>query len=342
MAVNRVELKDFLVFKGEFAADFCPGVNVLIGGNGTGKTTLLKVMYGVINSKLPKCFYTRNMKDDVSFGKGNINIYDTGALIKFEQGEFNLDASASAHTLNGTIKRTGMEMPNYTIFGNPSNGSGQTIYIPEKDILSNSPGLLPWKYERPTIPFDDTLIDILAKAQLHPKNEISNEALCARIREIIGGEVAYDNDEFFIIKDKDHSQVAFSKEASGHKKFGLLWKLIRNGLLESGSILFWDEPENSLNPELVPVLVDILLELSRGGVQIFIATHDYNFARYFDVRKDKSVPVLYHNLSKTDDGRIICNSSPDYIKLSDNLLEKASADLFKAVVSDAMEVRDDG
>jgi recombinational DNA repair ATPase RecF len=33
------------VFRGEFAADFCSGVNVLIGGNAGGKTTLMKVLY---------------------------------------------------------------------------------------------------------------------------------------------------------------------------------------------------------------------------------------------------------------------------------------------------------
>jgi recombinational DNA repair ATPase RecF len=47
--ITRVELKDFLVFKGEFTADFCPGVNVLIGGNGSGKTTLMKVLYAKVN-----------------------------------------------------------------------------------------------------------------------------------------------------------------------------------------------------------------------------------------------------------------------------------------------------
>jgi len=43
MAIDRVEIQDFLVFKGEFSATFCPGVNVLIGDNGTGKTTLMNV-----------------------------------------------------------------------------------------------------------------------------------------------------------------------------------------------------------------------------------------------------------------------------------------------------------
>jgi len=49
MAISRVEIKDFLLFKGEFGVDFCAGVNVLIGGNGTGKTTLMKVMYRLCN-----------------------------------------------------------------------------------------------------------------------------------------------------------------------------------------------------------------------------------------------------------------------------------------------------
>jgi ABC-type histidine transport system ATPase subunit len=89
-----------------------------------------------------------------------------------------------------------------------------------------------------------------------------------------------------------------------------------------------------------PEVVDIILELAKNGVQMFLATHDYNIARYLDVRKDKSVPVMFYNLSKTAGG-IECKSSPDYIKLPDNLLESASTDLFNAVVAGAMGVQDD-
>ena len=35
----------------------------------------------------------------------------------------------------------------------------------------------------------------------------------------------------------------FSLEAEGLRKLGLIWKLIRNGLLEKGTVLLWDEPE---------------------------------------------------------------------------------------------------
>ena len=50
MAIDRVEISDFLVFKGKFVTSFCPGVNVLIGENGTGKTTLLKLLYAATDA----------------------------------------------------------------------------------------------------------------------------------------------------------------------------------------------------------------------------------------------------------------------------------------------------
>ena len=193
-----------------------------------------------------------------------------------------------------------MKLTNGTIIETPS------VYIPEKDMLLHSFGFLALKHERPTIPFDDTLTDIIAKAQLYPKKEMSNSPLCTKIRAIIGGEVAYDNDSFSIVRDRDGMQIPFSMEASGYKKFGLLWKLIRNGSLEPGSILFWDEPENSLNPELIPILVDILLELTRTGVQIFLATHSEILASYFAVNREKSDNVMFYTLYKLD-GRIVAD-----------------------------------
>ena len=83
---------------------------------------------------------------------------------------------------------------------------------------------------------------------------------------------------------------------SGLRKLGLLWKLIRNGLLESGTVLLWDEPEANLNPELYPLVAEILLELQKNGVQIFAATHNYNFAKYLEIRRTEKEQVMFHNL----------------------------------------------
>lgn len=61
-------------------------------------------------------------------------------------------------------------------------------------------------------------------------------------------------------------KVEFSFEAEGFRKFGLLWKLIRN------------------------------------GVQLFIATHSYNLAKYFELKSDYRDVVEFHNLYRTAEG----------------------------------------
>jgi predicted ATP-dependent endonuclease of OLD family len=122
--------------------------------------------------------------------------------------------------------------------------------------------------------------------------------------------------------------VPFSLEASGHKKLGLLWKLIRNGLLEGKSILFWDEPENSLNPEHISKLVDILLELSHNGTQIFIATHSELVASYFAVNREKKDSVRFISLYK-DGEQIKTDTGYRFDLLEPNNLTAEPVKLYK-------------
>ena len=150
------------------------------------------------------------------------------------------------------------------------------------------------------------------------------------LSDAIGGTVTLEDDTFYVIKKDGHKidghKIEFSLEAEGLRKLGLLWKLIRNGLLESGSALLWDEPEANLNPELYPLVAEILLELEKNGVQIFVATHSYNFAKYLEIRRDKNEQVMFHNLYKrfSENGMIFSNSAfrmeditPNHIMIAD-------------------------
>ena len=38
------------------------------------------------------------------------------------------------------------------------------------------------------------------------------------------------------------------------------------------------------------------MQVKQNGLQIFIATHSYNLAKYFEIRRKKEEQVLYHNL----------------------------------------------
>ncbi|MDR1321400.1 MAG: AAA family ATPase [Gracilibacteraceae bacterium] len=280
MAVNRVEIKDFLVFKGDFAMDFCPGVNVLIGSNGTGKTTLLRTLYGGCKWRPYITDTSYNKPLEYMFGVDSFN--QTGGTVDITLS----DGFILKFIIDSEGKR------NY-----PDNDKQvkSIVYIPEKDMLEHSRGL-PETVERSKgeMSFNNSHLDIIQKARAVSQGY--NEPLVKEINSVIGGEIYCDGVNFYM--KRGDSKVSFSQEASAYKKFALLARLLDNGSIEPGSVLFWDEPENSLNPELVPVLVDILLELSRNGVQVFIATHSKILSEYFAVSRQKGDTVFFYSLYK--------------------------------------------
>ena len=166
-------------------------------------------------------------------------------------------------------------------------------------MLSHAKGFLAMN-QKYNMPFDGTQIDIIVNASLPETREIPSamSRILDRLSVVIDGTVILENDSFYVLK-KDGRKVDFSLEAEGLRKLGLLWKLIRNGLLENGSILLWDEPEANLNPELYPLVAEILLQLQENGVQVFIATHNYNFAKYLEIRRTNNEQVMFHNLYKS-------------------------------------------
>jgi len=290
MAINRVEIKDFLVFKGEFAMDYCLGVNVIIGGNATGKTTLLKCLYDL------KRLYLLYPGD----------VYDFDSVGSFEDGVIVVSEPKSEVQERewGTAYLTGL--------------TKNFVYIPEKDILEHAKGLLPFIEQKPT-GFSQIYKDALVNAQDIPtnkQNELQRNA-GSIISGIIGGYVEWVQSEgtFYTVRT-DGKRIPFSVEASGFKKLGYLGLLIASGQIGMGTILFWDEPENGLNPELVPILVDVLLELSRNGVQIFLATHSDILSSYFSVNRKRNDAVMFHSLYR--ESELIRVESGDRFDLLDN------------------------
>jgi len=203
-------------------------------------------------------------------------------------------------------------------------------------MLSHSKGLIAMS-SKFNMPFDFTQLDILINAQKWETKKISerNQEILTMLGNAIEGKVLYENDTFYVEKSSG-LKVEFSLEASGYKRLGLLWKLIRNGLLERDSILLWDEPENSLHPELLPLLVEVLYMLQEDGVQIFIATHSYTLAKYIDLKKKNADDVLFISLYKEEEV-IKASVANRYSGLDINAIEKAGEELYAAVVEKVTE-----
>lgn len=119
------------------------------------------------------------------------------------------------------------------------------------------------------------------------------------------------------------------------EKIALLWQLIKNGTLEKGAILFWDEPEANINPKHIPTIVDMLLELQRNGVQIFISTHDYFLAKYFEVKKEDTDKITYYSLYDND-GAVEYEQNTNFRDLKNNDIMDTFLNLYESEIDKVM------
>lgn len=196
-------------------------------------------------------------------------------------------------------------------------------YIPCKDIITNSKGFTSL-YEKREISFESIYNDILNKASLPQLRELDENFtnITKKIENAIGGIVVQHN-ELFFIEYKDFGEIEFTMVAEGHKKLALLWLLIKNGEIDKNTILLFDEPESNLNPKLTGVLVDILLSLSRLGVQIFIATHNNFIIDEFELQRNKNDKIKFHSFYFGDNkSKGVLVESNEYIdKIKHNAIE---------------------
>ena len=138
----------------------------------------------------------------------------------------------------------------------------------------------------------------------------------------LGGKVELHGEEFFL--SGEQGEIEFTLLAEGLRKLGLLWLLIRNGSLRPGAVLFWDEPETNLNPKLYGVVIEVLLELQRLGVQIFLATHDYVILKELDLQATEGDKVAFHSLYRSEEtGEIACHTTDKFLEIHPNAIMEA-------------------
>lgn len=303
MKISQAKMENYTVFQ-TINLNFSDGINVFIGENGTGKTHLMKLLYSASQAADSRISFSNKivrtmLPDDYNISrlitrKNGASQAEIDIFGKSEDDgeEIVLGISFDSKTRKWEANVIGEEAWEKTFQGESS------IFIPAKEILSNGFNLNA-AVEKGNVLFDDTYLDILNSAKIDASiegDEKNKGKIFDEIEKIIGGKVVYDakKDTFYL--KRGNSKQEFNLVSEGIRKVALIWQLIKNGMLEKGSILFWDEPEANINPSYIPTVVDLLLTLSRNGVQIFIATHDYFLSKYIDARKDEFDLVQYHSL----------------------------------------------
>lgn len=327
MKIIQLKLENFTVFD-KVDIKFDQGINIFVGENGTGKTHILKILYSACQAANPKVSFSnkivRTMLPDefkisrlITRKPGNHSSKIKVIAQSEEKGcEHSMIVSFHNKTRKWDAEVRGEEAWEKEFIDISS------IFIPAKEILSNSYNLTA-AVDKNNVKFDDTYVDIINSAKVDisvGRNTDERNKKLKEIEKIIDGTVIYDakKDEFYL--KKGNSKQEFNLVAEGIRKMALLWQLVKNGTLEKGSILFWDEPEANINPAYLSIITELLLQLQRDGVQIFISTHDYMLAKYFEIRKQEEDNLLFHSVSFGEKLQMEYSCNQKFGDLKNNLI----------------------
>lgn len=320
--LKSLHIRNFTVFR-DAKFEFSPGLNVIVGDNGAGKTHLLKLGYLFSRAwpdlQAKRLSVTAQRAESYLAERlaGLFRVPDLGALIR--QGHKNgarLIAGIDGHIPTMQV-RLASEAPS-TSPGLPESmpwdiqiqraveASGtlkakvlpqvvpdtaarnaflpRQVFVPSKEIVSLFKGLVGLFETYKDFPLDDTYRDLaVALSTLEPRTASPLfDAVAQPIQELLGGSLKLENDDLVFLRD-DGSKLLSQLLAEGHRKLSMLVYLLRNGLIEPGSTLFWDEPEANLNPASLKLLIHALHHLSGLGVQVVVATHSLYLLREVEI-----------------------------------------------------------
>lgn len=337
--INSLELKNFGPIH-QFKCEKLGNINLIIGGNGTGKTILLKALYSamrtleeykrgneprnaseILADKLYWTFEIEKIGDLVSKGADE----PLSFKLRFDGQDFSYrfgkDTTKSIQTLENHV------LPR----------SSNSIFLPTKEVLSLHHIILQSRELSKTFGFDDTYLD-LARALRQPPTGGKNYQQFAKSRtnlsEILEGKVEYDENLGRWQFKKGNQKFPIGVTAEGIKKISILDTLLGNRYLDLKSVIFIDEPESALHPVAISKFLDIIAVLAECGIQFFMASHSYFVIKKLFLiaqKKDKlSIPII----SVKDDRWDLANLSEG---LPDNPIIDESIQLYKEEVELALQ-----
>ena len=126
-------------------------------------------------------------------------------------------------------------------------------------------------------------LDQLLEAKI--SGDLSNEfsTILNKIESCINGSLNISKGEIsFVDKDRIDVEIPLNMVSSGISNLGLIGLLIKQNVLSKGSYLFIDEPEVNLHTAWQHDMLDVLVDLSKQGVMVVIATHSLDMIYRFE------------------------------------------------------------
>ncbi len=315
--LKQLNIVNFTVFpKASF--EFAPGLNVIVGENGTGKSHVLKLAYALIaanrlkgNKPIEKSDTAENnLLWQRDHAEKLINVFRAGSmenLMRTVRGKQKqalwVALTFDDPQLNAALEYR--EKPGVTsgiVHIPEKQGSATVCFMPTRELLTIYPGFVSL-YENRYLEFEETYYETCLLLGDPPLRKPMTDLLSV-LETTMGGTVILEGGRFYLASP-EHGKMEMPLVAEGWRKLAMLAQLIAVGALEKGGYLFWDEPEANLNPRLVKVIAHVIVELARAGIQIFIATHSLFLLRELEIlqtAENKPLPQRYFALKQTAEG----------------------------------------
>lgn len=292
--LKKLHIENFTVFR-KADIEFSPGLNVITGENGSGKSHLLKLGYAIL--KTLESFGNKVPAREMAERRLAGNLVDffrpesLGRLASRVQGSPDSTVSATWNrkgSLAFSFSTRKTEKVNILLAPQYDPLEASALFIPPQEILSVFEGFQ-GALEKRELAFDGTysaLAKALNPAPLKGKGSSGTAELVDELEKILKASVVKKNSRFYFSSKSIRRQLEAPLASAGHRKLGMLAYLIMNGELRNKSSLFWDEPDASLNPRLLRELAGILAGLSRV-MQVTVATHSLFLLRELEILQEE-------------------------------------------------------
>jgi hypothetical protein len=270
---ERLTLTQFTAFE-QTALEFVPGLNLLIGENGSGKTHVLKALYAWQAAR-----HLADPGRPGDYWRLLTETYGARAL------EDLLRSPSNPAGLSGTFGGqdwTLTVLPGMVADNGVRPAVSRPVFIPALELMAharNMGGIL-----RDYADFDRTCFDFLSLVTARTtRNGEAPPKRSGPVTPLLPGPVEWDEEEQRFYVTEGGRRLPFALAAEGLRKVAALHRLIDGGWLRPGNVLFWDEPEVSINPGWMDDVLGALVGLAQQGVQVFVATHSYVVLKQVDL-----------------------------------------------------------
>ena len=316
--LKTLTAKNLTVFP-EANLKFAPGLNVIVGENGCGKSHLLKVAYAVMaasseEGKKPTASEpTKTVLQKVLADK-LINVMrpeSLGRLARRKHGRerCELGLTFSDSKLNCEFSFATSSKSEVQVDTLPKAWQVKApVFLPTRELLSIYPNFVA-VYESHDLEFEETYRDtclLLGALALKGAREKQASAILEPLEQAMGGSVVLEKTGRFYLRIPGQGNMEMPLVAEGLRKLAMIARLVSTGsLLDKGS-LFWDEPETNLNPRLIRLVAKVIYLLCQQGIQVFVATHSLFLLRELEILSTQEqfsdVEHRYFALKPADDG----------------------------------------